>query len=110
MTIVAFLSAHSDFILLSAVAALIYLRKVQGSLTVSELVRLNFDKLLLAAMVIFFVMVTVKVKAWAPEIATAMIDNVKTVVGAILILINGKRDATPAQVLPAPNPPAQGGA
>jgi hypothetical protein len=108
MVIVQFLWAHSDLVMLSLIALFVYIRRGK-TITVSELIRTNFDKLILLTLVLFFVSVTIHSKEAAPDIATAMLDNVKTVVGALLILINAKRDPqSPAPV--SPNPPAQGGA
>jgi hypothetical protein len=111
MVIFEFLRSHSDFVLLSAIAIAIYIRG--RSVSIADLFRVEFNKFILVALVVFFVAVTIYAEQHASKVAEAMLDNVKTVVGALLILINSKRDSTAPSAAPVPpleNPPAQGGA
>jgi Trk-type K+ transport system membrane component len=111
MVIFEFLRAHSDFVLLSVLAFLIWYRHGRD-ITVSDLFRHEFNKFILVVLVVFFVAVTVYAEQHASKLAEAMLDLIKTVVGALLILINSKQQPgdPSSQAQAPPTPPAQGGA
>lgn len=109
MVIVEFLRAHSDFVLLSLIAFFVWYRRGKD-ISVGQFMKQNVNEFILVGLVVFFVIVTIWTTKVSGEIATAMLDNVKTVLGALLILINGTRGKDTPQAPVAPTPPAQGGA
>jgi putative Ca2+/H+ antiporter (TMEM165/GDT1 family) len=104
--ITAFLIRHSDAILLLALLVLVYVRKFRSA-SVGHLVEKEFNKIILATLIILFVSVAMHLRHDASGLATEMADNVKTVVGALLILINARKDAPTTEIsaaAPQPGP------
>lgn len=72
----------------------------------------NFDKLLLTFLIVFFTVVAIRADKLGSTITAAMLDNDKTIVGALIGLVTGikigmsianKANNTPAPSLPGGN-------